>query len=751
MDLFIRKVFFAFCAVIFVSGLVFGQSLPGLSGLTGTPAPAPAPASQDEHIISPESAAELLTAADREGSEAFTNRTGATHEEYVEYLQLLAHLSNSADLEDVRNMATPELRREAARIEGQIRDFKLPDITPENSLAIFDEARTSARMAKTWTEIISDFSKSELAREQQAFSRLRSLQQVLSDLQAQSQDAPRQQWLVKLQEVRVSAAWADYQSLQNSSLRDADVRMEQLRAEFDEMIIKSIRDHVQFPESVLRAKLDAISARHDPVVETGKEIAERLNRVGRQLSSADSGSVMEFWLTARVNSLQRQIEANNFERLLLEVRTNLWQERYRIWNGATEADFIAARKQISDIIRNLQTWQPLVTGRLREVRRVQTEVLETAPPEAGAPPSAVTDEFARESEVINALGETYGAAQNVAEMSQLDILEREAVHGISKRFERTMDSGFDMLGKAWGFELFELKDTYTVNNQVFERNSSVTVGMLVTALLLLGIGAFFSSRFCKWLAHRLKQRFHLEDNTAVMVEKFTHYTMVVAFLLMALGIVKIPLTIFALLGGATAIAIGFGAQQLFNNLISGVILLFERPIRIGDRIELDVHTGTVTAIGTRCSRLRRADGVEILIPNSVLLQNTLTNWTLSDKFCRQELLVGVAYGCSVEKAAEIVRHELDTHENVLQNPQPMVLFNDFGDNALIIRALYWIDSGVPNAVLCTPSDLRFAIYRKLDEAGIGIPFPQRDVHIDASRPIPVEITTNETPSKGVRS
>jgi len=739
---FTRKIFFIFGAAVFLSGILFSQpqsDTPAQDPEVPPPASAEPVASPSEKFINADEAKKLREVVESEGDAVFAARNEATPEELAEYLRLIEQVISVGDIESVRSVATPEFRAEAARIEAMIQDFHSPDITPENGLIVYDQARTSARMSETWAEIITDFSKSEAEREERAFAELKAKQNTLDEMRRTAAETARQLWLLQLQELRVSAALASYQAAQNSSLRDADSRMETLRAKLDEMIVHGLRNRVVFPEALLQEQLKAISDRYEPVVEQGEKIADNLASVSERLGSTKEGSSDAFWLIARVNSIQRQLEANNFERLLLEIHRDLWRERFALWSSSDARDFIKARDAIRGAIRDLQTWQPLVSSRLQEVRRQQSDVLDNAPESSGVPPKSVVAEFAAEQKIIDSLASSFGKVQNLADLSHLDVEERERSLDITRQVERTAVRFTDLFFAAWNFTLFELNDSYTVNNQVIERTSGVTVGMLVLALLILSIGAFFSSRFCKWLSGRMKRRFHLEDNTTVMVERFSHYTLMVIFLLVALGIVKIPLTIFALLGGATAIAIGFGAQQLFNNLISGVIILFERPIRIGDRIEVELHSGTVTAIGTRCARLRRPDGVEILIPNSLLLQNSLTNWTLSDKLCRQEILVGVAYGSPIEKAAEIVRGELDAHPNVLKNPEPMVLFNDFGVNALSLRALYWIDSAVSNSILLTPSELRFSIYRKLEVAGIEMPFPQRDVHLTASQPISVEI------------
>jgi len=306
-----------------------------------------------------------------------------------------------------------------------------------------------------------------------------------------------------------------------------------------------------------------------------------------------------------------------------------------------------------------------------------------------------------------------------------------------------LDKAADTVGGRvsdfWNTPLFTLSDPERVNGQIVQRASSVTLGMIVTALAILLVGGIFSAGFSRWLRSRLSKRFHLEPTTGAIVQKFTNYSLLFLVCLLALAAVRIPLTIFALLGGAAAIAVGFGAQQLVNNLISGLILLFERPIRIGDLVDVGNNTGTVTSIGTRCCQLSRADGVEILIPNSIILQSTVINWTLHDTHSRQEMLIGIAYGSEVEKALRIAHEIAVAHPKVLKNNEPVVVLHDFGSDALILRMLFWIDRSIPGATLSIPSELRIQIYNAFNAAGIVLAFPQRDVHLNANTPLPVQV------------
>ncbi|UYI49955.1 mechanosensitive ion channel [Vibrio natriegens] len=200
--------------------------------------------------------------------------------------------------------------------------------------------------------------------------------------------------------------------------------------------------------------------------------------------------------------------------------------------------------------------------------------------------------------------------------------------------------------------------------------------------------------------------------------------------LTTLSLINVPITAFAFLSGAVAIGFGFGAQNIINNFISGWILIGEKPIRIGDFLEVEGAKGTVEQINTRSTRIRRTDGVHMLIPNSQLIENVVINWTLCDRLVRGTVVVGVAYGSDVKLVASLMKEVTLKQEQVLGNPEPDVFFQDFGDNALIFESYFWIHSTVEGGIRAVSSKIRFEIYEAFERKGIEIAFPQRDVHID---------------------
>jgi len=202
--------------------------------------------------------------------------------------------------------------------------------------------------------------------------------------------------------------------------------------------------------------------------------------------------------------------------------------------------------------------------------------------------------------------------------------------------------------------------------------------------------------------------------------------------------VKIPLTVFAFAGGALAIGVGFGTQTLLKNFISGIIILFERPFRVGDVLDVGGQRGTVTGIGIRSSVLQLWDNTETIIPNSALLENNLTNWTYSNRTVRFAITLGVAYGSDTRRVTDLLADIASRHGLVQKEPKPQVLFTDFGDSALTFELRYWLDVHQHNNGQVA-SDVRHMIAVTFAESGIAIAFPQRDVHLDSAKPLLVQM------------
>jgi potassium efflux system protein len=197
---------------------------------------------------------------------------------------------------------------------------------------------------------------------------------------------------------------------------------------------------------------------------------------------------------------------------------------------------------------------------------------------------------------------------------------------------------------------------------------------------------------------------------------------------------------------ALGVGIGFGMQEIIANFISGLIILVERPIRVGDLVTVGDTSGTVTRLQIRATTVTNFDRQELLVPNTEFITGRVLNWSLSDEVIRLVARVGVAYGSDMKKALALVREAVDEQELILKEPHPLVTFDEFGDNSLNITARCFIGSlNIRREAL---SDLNLAINRKLHEGGIVIAFPQRDVHLDMASPLDVRIQKEPTDIRG---
>jgi len=207
---------------------------------------------------------------------------------------------------------------------------------------------------------------------------------------------------------------------------------------------------------------------------------------------------------------------------------------------------------------------------------------------------------------------------------------------------------------------------------------------------------------------------------------FTRYAVLFVGFVVALGLIGFSLDRVTILLGALGVGLGFGLQNVVNNFVSGVILLFERPIRVGDRIQLEDLVGDVTRIGMRSSRVRTLDGIDLIVPNADFISARVANWTLADPVRRVSVSVGVAYGTRPQRVIELLLGVAQGHPEVLPSPQPEALFRGFGESSLDFELRIWTDGRLLYRV---QSDIAVAVYDALEQAGITIPFPQRDLHL----------------------
>jgi small-conductance mechanosensitive channel len=286
--------------------------------------------------------------------------------------------------------------------------------------------------------------------------------------------------------------------------------------------------------------------------------------------------------------------------------------------------------------------------------------------------------------------------------------ETKVEHAISDASEKVVT--------IWNMELFQLGD------------SSITLSSLMWLLASLVLLFTISSFIKRMLVNRVLTRYDLEMGTAESVGTIIRYGILLLGMVIILQTSGINLSALGILFGALGIGIGFGLQNISSNFISGIIILFERPIKVGDRVEVDGIAGNIVNISARSTTLITNDNIAIIVPNSQFINDKVINWSLNDKLVRFNIPVGVSYKEDPAKIKRILLEVAQNCEGVEKSPAPDVLFEAFGDSSLKFVLRVWSTeySYVPPIL---KSKLYFSIFEKFKEHGVEIPFPQQDIHI----------------------
>jgi potassium-dependent mechanosensitive channel len=255
----------------------------------------------------------------------------------------------------------------------------------------------------------------------------------------------------------------------------------------------------------------------------------------------------------------------------------------------------------------------------------------------------------------------------------------------------------------------------------------ITVGRILMGLLVVYFAVVLSWLLRTMVHSEVYRRWDFDRGVGDSINRLVHYALITIGFIAALAVLGVQLQNFAIIAGALGIGIGFGLQNVVNNFVSGLILLFERPVRVGDTVVLDGEWGTIRKIGLRSTIMLTFDQSEMIVPNADLVSEKVTNWTLSNPVARVIMTVGVAYGSNIAAVLEILRAAGPAHESVLSEPPPQALFIGFGDSSLDFELRVWVRE--IRQRLEVRSTVLADIERRLAEAGIEIPFPQRDLHL----------------------
>lgn len=282
-----------------------------------------------------------------------------------------------------------------------------------------------------------------------------------------------------------------------------------------------------------------------------------------------------------------------------------------------------------------------------------------------------------------------------------------------------------LLFLTYVFNLDTTLETFSIGSGEDARTISIAVTNIISAVLILLIARLFNWIFTELVLFPYYQRKEINIGSQYAINQLFKYFLYVFAILIALQSMNINLTI--LLGGAAAllVGIGLGLQQTFNDLISGIILLSERSVEVGDVLDLSGMVGTVRRIGLRTSLVETRDNMTIIVPNSKLIGDIITNWSHDEDKARFRVKVGVAYGSDTALVKKLLLQVAQEHPKAMKRPAPFVRFINFGDSSLDFELYFWSKEFM--RIEDVKSDMRFEVDRLFRENNITIPFPQRDV------------------------
>ena len=677
---------------------------------------------------------------------------GTSQEELLERRTLLHHIVRNLDEQIDDTLRLEQARRQRNQPPESPSTAPAPEESPPYSVFFADQL---------WDTIYSQHLAVEGLQSQQSLFELRSgrardglqateerLRQLSERLEsAKGTVDDRQRWLRDLETLRQKAAAVLLQATELSKTRigeelsDAKARLEsaehrlaavESQEEFTEADLAKIRTRLSEEQQQLADELDKTTA------ERLRQFDELRTMEGQLASRVSKGSTAGRQAARNLRRTQGAIEVGHVRtdalslkgdllQLLLDVvegERQLWESRYAIVHSGEPGTIREAYDRFAPLFTNFQASRDYVRQQLgigaRQIGELETRLKNSATADDRSHARALLDAHRLREGIYSSTLQRLDQASRFLERWKSMFKEQQQELPLSARLEGWWQQTLERTKGAWDWEVFSAEDTIEVEGKKITGHRSVTVGKIVTALVILSIGYWLCLYVAALVGRLAVTRLGVDAELANLLRQWSQALLLTVLIVTSLLWVKIPLTIFAFLGGAFAIGIGFGAQNLLKNVISGILLLIERPLRVGDLIEVENVRGRVTTIGLRSSTVRDAKGVVTLIPNSSFLERHLTNWTYSSRIGRFSLRVGALYGSPTHLVMKLLGDLAANHPHVLKTPQPQVLLEEFGNQGRIFTLNYWLEIRLDVDPHEVASALRFAIEEKFEAAGVKI-------------------------------
>lgn len=623
------------------------------------------------------------------------------------------------------------LKDSLERVSREIELFNQEGLREEApySIALLDDLQTQLEIAEEKTE-----------RSEQALQAAKARKTIVND-QLEDLSALRRRLLEKSgseaaetldTELAVEVAEADL-DLARAEIASAELAKNLALKEQSLLLTKLslVKQAFRFDEAAFQTILSKLEEERNVLEEQVRDNQRAYDLSNERLLSLFRDDVddklQETEIEARESWLSNHQRKKEFLAKRLEwnlLRQDLWRQRYLLYNGEL--------KGLGEWIENLKG----LLSQLRQEQELLRSELDQIRTEIGALLEGDTTEEWFEVRFQALSNRREAAEKTLSDLLKTESLAKRTLGDILAK-KRTLPakelfpSIWSKLLKFWNTELYVVDE------------KGVTVGKLATVVILLILGLSFVGRLTSFLCTRIFSSLPIPLNAKINLERILKYFFGFLIFLFSLHVVNIPLTVFTFLGGSLAIAVGFGASTISNNFISGLILMAEKPIKLGDFVEVDGTIGKVEDIGARATRIKIPSGIHVVLPNSTFLENKVVNWTLEDRYLRTSVTVGVSYGSPTRVVEELIVSACAREPRVSVSPEPIAVFDEFADSSLNFTAHFWV---LMEESLLERDRIRASVRHHIaeifQENQISIPFPQRDLHF----PGPVEVKLRNSTS-----
>ncbi len=719
-----------------------------------------------------------LKKAQSERDQALAASDDASRQDVKERNRLLDRLvtrfASQLSLIDERE----ELRRAHAAADQKTKNWSGFSQPPPYSILLVDELIGSVLTARSRLQGLSanqDLLASQVSHYREAAKQLQEKErQAVDELENAQNPEQLLTWQRGLAALRTRNANAMSELLAlryeviGERLGIAGIELELLERQLSEARKKVVFSQADLNKTVARLRFDLVNLEQEldaSLVRDARSravlagIKRKLERVVLLQGSTDSVAVAKKLQRDRLEAEQRAavawVESSRFETEVISalIATNkstssFWEKRYAALTVKNTEKLRAILIELRKSVEQLKPWLAFARQQLelyQDAERAQQSRLFKIDTRNNLHPAEL--DLLAAIRLQRELAERQKAAvEHASSERQTWLEEMELVQHSHTLTDRTRDwfrTFPNILGRIWRFELFAIEDSVEVAGQKVITSRGVTVGKSVGAVFLFLVGYLIAL----FLGHKVQRvmitRFRVGEHQANVIRRWLLALTVFILMIITLNLARIPLTVFAFLGGALVIGVGLGTQTLIKNFISGILILLERNVKVGDTIEVDGVVGKVVTVDIRASTVLGFDGVETVIPNAMFLENKVTNWTHTNAHLRRTVKVGVAYGSPLTQVRDILVECAHEHGLILKSPSPEALLDDFGDSSLFFILYFWIEYGSAVNPLQVASDLRFIIDKRFGEEQIVFAFPQYDIHLDSSQPLRVQVVTSQ--------